>query len=224
MSDSGKWYGKYRGTVVENQDPQSMGRIKARVPDVLGDVESGWALPCAPFAGSGSGVYMLPEPGARVWIEFEGGDLSRPIWTGGWWGQNELPADERGEAVPATVRIVQTEAGLRIKLEDAEQRIALGDREGGNSIVLAAQKGEIRIKSATRIVVEAPEIQLDGSASHPTVLGDELLQYLNQIVALYQTHVHPGQQALFIPVTPAPPTPPLPPPPASLLSKSVKTG
>jgi len=44
-------YGKFRGTVVNNQDPQRQGRIQALVPQVLGEVPSGWATPCAPYAG-----------------------------------------------------------------------------------------------------------------------------------------------------------------------------
>jgi hypothetical protein len=52
-----------------------------------------------------------------------------------------------------------------------------------------------------------------------------LLLYLNQLVSLYQTHIHPGELALGVfPVTPAPPVPPLPPPTPDLLSTKVKTG
>ena len=61
-----------------------MGRIKARVPDVLGDRESGWAMPCAPFGGSGMGFIALPSVDAGVSIEFEYGDPDYPIWSGCW--------------------------------------------------------------------------------------------------------------------------------------------
>ena len=84
-SSSGEFYGKYRGTVTNIKDPKGMGRIKAKVPDVMGDQESGWAMPCAPFAGSNSGFFALPSENASVWIEFEQGDPERPIWSGCWW-------------------------------------------------------------------------------------------------------------------------------------------
>ncbi len=80
-----RYYGKYRGIVEDNEDPENLGRIKALVPEVLGDVKSGWALPCVPYAGEGSGQYFMPPAGAGVWIEFEAGDPSRPIWSGCWW-------------------------------------------------------------------------------------------------------------------------------------------
>jgi len=70
-----RYYGKYRGIVTDNEDPRGLGRIRARVPEVLGDVETGWALPCAPYAGDGSGQFTVPSPGAGVWIEFEAGNV-----------------------------------------------------------------------------------------------------------------------------------------------------
>ena len=75
------------------------------------------------------------------------------------------------------------------------------------------------------MVVEAPQIELVENGSHPLVFGDQLLQYLNQLVAMYQGHIHPGELALGVfPVTPAPPVPPLPPATPSLLSTKVKSG
>ena len=53
-------------------------RIKAKVPAVLGDAESGWCMPCVPYAGPKVGIAFLPEVGSGVWIEFEGGDVSYP--------------------------------------------------------------------------------------------------------------------------------------------------
>ena len=44
-----------------------------------------WALPCVPIAGKQDGVYMVPQIGAGVWIEFEQGDPDYPIWVGGFW-------------------------------------------------------------------------------------------------------------------------------------------
>lgn len=88
-----RYYGKYRGTVLQNVDPEQLGRIQATVPDVSGLLPSSWAMPCVPFAGRQSGVYVVPQIGAGVWIEFEQGDADYPIWTGGFWGiAAEVPA------------------------------------------------------------------------------------------------------------------------------------
>lgn len=90
---SEKFYGKYRGTVVNNVDPLQLGRIQALVPDVLGLTPCSWAMPCVPIAGKQQGIFVLPQIGSGVWIEFEQGEPDYPIWVGGFWGVvAEVPA------------------------------------------------------------------------------------------------------------------------------------
>src|SRR6185503_18541559 len=85
----GRFYGKYRAVVVDNADPENRGRLRLRIPSVLGaDVVSGWALPCLPFGGSSDqGFFFVPEIDATVWVEFETGNLDYPIWVGTFWGK-----------------------------------------------------------------------------------------------------------------------------------------
>jgi hypothetical protein len=80
------FWGKYRGTVVNNMDPEQRGRIQAIVPAVTGLIPSTWAMPCVPFAGKSEGFFVVPQMGAGVWMEYEDGDSDKPIWTGGFWG------------------------------------------------------------------------------------------------------------------------------------------
>jgi uncharacterized protein involved in type VI secretion and phage assembly len=220
-----RYYGKYRGIVTDNQDPNNLGRLKARVPEVLASVETGWALPSLPYSGEGSGAYTVPEPGAGVWIEFEAGEVSRPIWTGCWWGADQLPKNNAGTAATPAIKIIRSEQGLMVTMDDGGQTIHVSDQNAQNMLEIQVQPGKITIKGATKAVVEAPQIELVENSTHPVVFGDQLLQYLNQIVSLYQTHVHPGELALGVfPVTPAPPVPPLPPATPALISQRVKTG
>ena len=92
-----RFYGKYRGFVVNNMDPKRLGRLTLRVPSVLGpDVVTGWAMPCVPYGGQkNQGFLCIPEVGAGVWVEFEEGDLEFPIWVGTFWsepgGESEIP-------------------------------------------------------------------------------------------------------------------------------------
>ncbi len=91
-----RYYGKYRGIVLEVRDPQRLGRIRATVP-ALAEVELPWALPCVAGAGPGSGHLVLPPVGAAVWIEFEAGEIDDPIWSGGYWLAGEAPATVEGQ-------------------------------------------------------------------------------------------------------------------------------
>jgi hypothetical protein len=82
MTQENTYYGKYRGTVVNNVDPEKRGRVQVTVPDVKGVIPSTWAMPCVPVLGMGMGMYSVPPIGAGVWIEFEHGNPDYPIWTG----------------------------------------------------------------------------------------------------------------------------------------------
>jgi hypothetical protein len=97
-------HGKYRGKVVNNIDPLMEGRIIALVP-AISELPLTWATPCVPYAGRGVGFFAVPPIGANVWIEFEGGDPSKPIWTGCFWGKGEAPATP---ALPTT-KVFKTE-------------------------------------------------------------------------------------------------------------------
>ena len=221
---SDRHYGKYRGSVVDVDDPRHQGRLRASVPEVLADVNSGWALPAVPYAGPGVGVFAIPPVGAGVWIEFEAGDVSRPIWSGCWWGEGDRPKDEKGTEATPPVKILRSEQGLIVSLDDDGRTISLSDDSAANIVTIEVQAGTVTVKAATKVVVEAPQIELVENASHPVVFGDDLLQYLQQVVQLYATHMHPGQTAAGIPVSPAPPVPPFPAPTPALLSQKVKAG
>jgi len=221
---SDRHYGKYRGRVTANADPKKLGRLRANVPEVLGDVETGWALPCAPYSGDKSGAYAIPAAGAGVWIEFEAGDVSRPIWSGCWWPSGKLPMDESGTEATPDLKIVRSEQGLMLALHDDSKSIAISDTDGSNLLLIESQNGTITVKGASKIIVEAPQIELVENGAHALVFGDSLLSYLNQIVSMFNSHMHPGQSNGGGPVTPAPPQPTFSPPTSDLLSTKVKTG
>lgn len=95
IASNSHYYGKYRGTVFNNVDPEQRGRLMLMIPEVLGSIPSSWAEPCVPLAGPTGppmGVYLVPPIGAGVWVEFEHGDPDYPIWTGCRWGaQSDVP-------------------------------------------------------------------------------------------------------------------------------------
>jgi len=215
----GRYYGKYRGQVTDNSDPQDLGRVRAKVPRLLGDTDTGWALPAFPYGGaSEQGFFMIPDVGAGVWIEFEEGNLSYPIWSGTWHSSGTIPESAKPEQ-----KVIKTKSGHKIVLDDDGGTLTITD-SNGNSIAMDSSVVKISVGNATKIVIEAPQIELVENAAHPVVFGDNLLQYLNQVGQIYQTHMHPGETAGPFAVTPAPPTPPFPTADSSLLSTKVKTG
>ncbi|MEU6797685.1 phage baseplate assembly protein V [Nonomuraea wenchangensis] len=147
-----RFFGKYRGTVVDNEDPARLGRLRLTVPSVLGrDVVTGWAFPCAPFGGAaGQGMLFVPEPKAHVWVEFEEGDPEFPIWVGAFWTSSDAGAETPGDPQDRPTRkIIRTLKGHTIELEDAdgEERVTIGDA-AGNMIEMTG--------SAMRIIARQP--------------------------------------------------------------------
>jgi hypothetical protein len=215
-------WGKHRGIVLDNLDPLSLGRVRASVPDLLGEVPTGWATPCSPYGGPTAGFFAIPPIGAGVWIEFEAGDVSRPIWAGCYWGAAEPPMAPPGAPAVPTTKLWRSDFGLAVALDDAAQTIRISDASGLNQVTIAAALGTVTVKGALRVVLDGALIR-EGSAAaaHPAVLGDRLLAYLQQLVTAFNGHVHPGQMAGPAPVSPAPPLPKMMPPPGTFLSGKV---
>ncbi|MEL6475701.1 MAG: phage baseplate assembly protein V [Pseudomonadota bacterium] len=219
-----KKLGKYAATVADVSDPRQMGRIRAIIPRVLQEEVSAWALPCAPYTGPDAGLFTVPPVGAGVWIEFEEGQVDRPIWSGGWWPEGDAPQGEEGGAGKQATKVLKTETGLNMTLDDDGETIVVSDGGGANKITLKSRDGEIEIAATGKVVIDARQIELVERGGHPLVFGDDLLTYLNQVVAMFNSHMHLGETVIGIPVTPAPPQPQVPPPTPALLSRRVTTG
>jgi uncharacterized protein involved in type VI secretion and phage assembly len=159
-----QFFGKYRGVVKDTKDPLMLGRIRARVPDVMGDQESGWAMPCAPFGGDKTGFFALPKVGAGVWIEFEHGDPDYPIWVGCWWSTPaELPPALI--APPYKKVMLRTEGGHSIVLDDTPGvgGITLETADGAK-IVLKATGIEVNNGKGALLKMAGPQVSVNNGA------------------------------------------------------------
>lgn len=152
-------FGKYRGTVTDNADATLRGRVEVRVPAVWGSTPV-WAMPCVPYAGKGVGFYSLPDADTGVWVEFEAGDPSFPIWTGCFWADNELP-DKSDAAIKIwktrslTLRIddnadevlVEASSGSKLKISKEVKSESGGSKHsvGSGGVVSEAGKGKVEV-------------------------------------------------------------------------------
>jgi uncharacterized protein involved in type VI secretion and phage assembly len=167
-----RFFGKYRGFVVDNADPEQLGRLKLQVPSVLGsDVVTGWALPCVPYGGDANqGFLFIPEVGAGVWVEFEEGDLEFPLWVGTFWSKpgddSELPRPNDPDGTeqetvqdPPTRKIIKTLSGHTLQFEDADGSELITLVDGVNGHVITLDATGIQITDGTN----GHQITLDGS-------------------------------------------------------------
>jgi uncharacterized protein involved in type VI secretion and phage assembly len=183
-----RFYGKYRAIVVDNKDPSRLGRLKLKVPSVLGpDVVTGWATPCAPYGGAADqGFLFVPERDAGVWVEFEEGDLEFPIWVGSYWSrpgdESELPkpqGDDGTEADevqdPPTRKIVKTLKGHTVQFEDADGKEAVLVREGTNGHLITMDQDGITIvdKNQNTVLLDDDGVTItDATGNTVEMTGD----------------------------------------------------
>jgi len=138
-----------------------LGRVRARVQDVLGDQESGWAMPAVPYAGKGVGFFLIPPVDALVWFEFEHGDPARPIWTGCFWATGEL------DAVPEKT-VLKTDAGT-ITLDDTPGAGGITTETAiGMRIKISAQGIEITNGQGGTIQHTGPQVSVNNGALEVT--------------------------------------------------------
>ena len=137
-----RYHGKYRAFVADNADPENRGRLRLRVPSVLGeDILTGWALPCAPYGGAaGQGFFFVPDQDAGVWAEFEGGLLEFPIWVGTFWakpgGTVEVPPPADGQSPPTSKIIATAKHTIEFADDDDAAAIYITDGANNNTVTL----------------------------------------------------------------------------------------
>ena len=172
-----KRYGKYRGFVTSNKDPDKRGRLRLHIPSVLGDQESDWALPCLPFGGGeGYGFFAVPEEGAQVWVEFEEGDVHRPIWTGTFWlQQSDVPEDASSKSVPST-RLLQTPSGHILQFDDEEGEEEFRLYHPADAEIIINKHGSIALTDTNgatlKIDADAVEIVLEDANGNTMIMND----------------------------------------------------
>lgn len=176
-----KHWGKYRGFVVDRDDPEQLGRLKVRVPSLMGDAVTGWAWPASPYAGANVGFFFVPQVDDLVWVEFAEGDLEHPLWTGCGWakpgGTTEIP-QEAQDSYPDQA-VIRTKSG---------HVIILGDASGSELLTIRTTTGcEIILDpNAKTVTVQADEIILRGSAGNTEELATKTF-----VTQIFDTHTHP---------------------------------
>ena len=130
----GKYYGKYRGTIVNTDDPEGRGRVQLRVPQIAGDnVIEIWADPTHMGAGDDFGDFFTPPVGSNTWVEFEGGDPNIPLWGGGSWGNKAQRAPSATSGIGAKNRARVTEK-WQLEMDDENDVLRISSKAGGHKI------------------------------------------------------------------------------------------
>jgi uncharacterized protein involved in type VI secretion and phage assembly len=186
-----RFYGKYRGFVKDNADPENRGRLKVVIPKVLGDEVTIWASPCVPYGGDANqGFLFIPENEAAVWIEFERGDPDYPIWVGTTWskpgGESEVPvpnsadgAEEGAVQDPPTRKIIKTLKGHTLQFEDADGDEMVTLVDAVNSHVITLNGDGITVVDGTNgnsITMDQSGVMIEDKNGNQVIMGSSGIQ------------------------------------------------
>ena len=160
------------GIVRNNIDPDQNGRIQVYIPSLSDENLSNWARMATPMAGSGTGMYFLPDIDDKVLVTFEQGNINRPIIVGSVWNDVERPPEGNLDGMNR-IRAIRTRAGHNITLDDTSgsEQIVIQDN-AGSTITLQAD-GSINIEAATNLNLSASngDINLNATNVNVTVSG-----------------------------------------------------
>lgn len=174
-----KYYGKYRGVVLDNNDPEGLGRLKLEVENIEIDELPNWAMPCTPYAGPGEGFFFLPPLKANVWVEFAMGDVNYPIWSGCYWNDKEdVPVLESAGEPKPEVKVLQT-GNFTLTLDDTTEETA------GSLILTCKAAG---VKTEMKLTVDQNGVKLENSPAVITIKPEEsiVVEYPNGKISMLE--------------------------------------
>lgn len=175
----GRFYSIYRGMVVDNNDPNHMNSLQVAIPEIQGGIII-WALPFGQHGGLKTGFkYLAPEIGDTVYIMFEYGNPSKPLWTYHGFGLEQIPEE----------------------LDDPNKMGII--TPNGNLVILDETSGELSVFTEGNITIKSNKvIQFQEGANEGLIKIKELTNKLNQTISelealrsTFNTHTHSGVQS-----------------------------
>lgn len=168
-------YGVMVGIVTNNKDPDSLGRVKVKIPRISGEDESNWARVISFMAGKERGAFYLPEVDDEVLVAFEYGDINIPYIIGSLWNGKDKPPLTNDDG-KNNLRVIKSRSGHIIRFDDTDgkEKIEIVDKTEKNIVVIDSKENKISIKSEKdieisapngKVIIEAQNIEAKASAS-----------------------------------------------------------
>lgn len=168
----------YKGIVVDNNDPEKMGRVRVQVWGIFDDIPVNhlpWCNPEEHYMGSTMGSFVVPPNGAVVKVYFENNEIYNPVYTSRVEDKNSLnfvsnPGDDypdtkvffendNGEFFKTNIRTGQTvyrhSSGVIIMI-DGKGNTTISTKASGSSMFIESG-GEINISAKASINIESDD-------------------------------------------------------------------
>lgn len=188
----GRFYSRYRGVVLNNQDPDNLQRIEVIVPNIHVGGLKVWARAASQQGGVNYGLkHFTPLPGEVVWVEFEKGNPLKAVWSFHGWSTVEVPEELKSNSVAGMVspngnKIIlnDTDGVLHISIEkviniSSTETIDIGIPE---KCSISFTEDEIKIsKGETTVVLSEDGISIQKGSSSLKKTLDDLISAILEI-------------------------------------------
>jgi len=132
--------------VTQNDDPDKLGRVRVKYPELGEETEGWWARIAAPGAGGDRGLMMTPLVDDEVLVAFEHGDVRRPLVLGALWNGEETPGE-----------LVQTDGSFRLRSKET-----IGLEADKKMTIKAVEELTVEVGSASAVMKKDGNVTATG--------------------------------------------------------------
>lgn len=191
-----RFYSIYRAVVIDNRDPNKLNRLKVYVPEVLGGLKA-WAIPRNQYGGLGHGIKPLtPQVGDYVYVTFEYGDASKPLWEYHGWAQGESPVPLNNPLVGGII----TPKGNRILYNEEDDTLDVYFKgqvfiHGVSEVVLSSDSS-VNLRGESGVVLNEGDNGGIINIEELTAKLNQLVQEIEQLKTQINAHTHTGNSGV----------------------------
>ena len=175
--------GVIEGIVVDNKDPDGIGRVLVKFPWLPNETKSAWARMSTPMAGNNMGWVIYPEPNDEVLIDFVNGNVHEPIILGSLYNGKDKPPFDNADG-DNNIRTLVSRSGHVFEIDDTDgaEKITITDKSGGliiemdsagETITITSSK-DITMKAGANVKVEAKDIEMKAGSNIKLDAGSNL--------------------------------------------------
>ncbi|MCK6527283.1 phage baseplate assembly protein V [Myxococcota bacterium] len=160
------------GLVVDNRDPEGLGRVQVSLPRLGDRCRTDWARICTPMAGPDRGWVSLPEPGDEVLVAFLHGDPEQPVVLGGLHGGRDRAPYANADGAN-DLRVFRSRAGHTVTFDDASAGGGLTVETGGGAVrirldaatgaVTVEARGDVTLRAGATLRLEARTVEVEAT-------------------------------------------------------------
>ncbi|QXP59307.1 type VI secretion system Vgr family protein [Olleya sp. HaHaR_3_96] len=166
--------GTQTATVLENADPEGLGRIRVQMPwqKITGEMTP-WIRIVTPHAGGDKGFHFIPELEEEVLIGFEGDNAEHPYMLGSLY--NGAAKAGAFQSSANDVKAIKTRSGHTIEFNDSNgaESITITDKNS-NRIFIDTVKNNIEITALENMTLNAKNIRINAAENMELSAGKDM--------------------------------------------------